>query len=162
VPLAGDFNGDGVVDRIDAAILLRNLGRTGDSHRARGDTGGDRSTTLTDLAFLQSNLGNTFAPSAPAASAVVPDSRQRSSVQAIDAWLAELSDLPHDTDSRRRIRSIRAGRITGISNTPPRGARPFSPDATVRPAHRTLLSARRPDRAVRLLDGVLSETAGPA
>jgi hypothetical protein len=65
-PLPGNFNGDTAVDRADIVRLLQNFGRAGDSHRARGDANGDRDTTLTDLALLQSGLGATHAAPSPA------------------------------------------------------------------------------------------------
>ena len=52
----GDINGDGATDRRDAAILVRHLGRTDNSHRDRGDLDSDGATTLVDLAMLLGKL----------------------------------------------------------------------------------------------------------
>jgi hypothetical protein len=55
--LFADLNGDGVVDRADAAVLLRGMGTTGQGLIA--DLNGDDAVGLADLALLQSSLGNT-------------------------------------------------------------------------------------------------------
>jgi hypothetical protein len=67
--LPGDVNGDGMVDRTDAAILLRNLGTDSGAIPAGGDVDGDGAITLSDLARVQSNLGAASGNS-PAASSV--------------------------------------------------------------------------------------------
>lgn len=77
-PLVGDFNGDGLVDRLDAALLAQNFGSATGAHRGRGDINGDGATNLADLAALQTSLG-TAAPSpasSSAAGAVVVRSRR--------------------------------------------------------------------------------------
>jgi hypothetical protein len=66
--LVGDVNGDNVVDRMDAAIVLRNLGRTDATGVGDGDLDGDQLTGLADLAIVQSHLGDTNL--SPQASAV--------------------------------------------------------------------------------------------
>jgi hypothetical protein len=156
-PAVGDLNGDGVTDRADAAVLLRHLGRAGNSHRARGDIDGDRATTLADLALLQSNLGSTIIPSAPAASVAALDSSHPRSVLARDVGLAELADSTHDTNRPGRARSTRAPRIPGFRDAPRSDVPSLAPHASVPSAHRTLLAARRLDRAVRSVARVLQQ-----
>ena len=69
--IPGDVNFDGIVDPVDFATLVRNLGNS-DAQFASGDLDGDNAVTLFDLAILQANLGQTL--SAPAASiATVPE-----------------------------------------------------------------------------------------
>ncbi len=95
-PLLGNFNGDTAVDRGDVVRLLGNLGRTGNSHRARGDANHDRATTLVDLALLQSGLGAVHAAPSPAPLA---------SVVAVDAHFSQLAQQP-----------TRAARATRVSS----------------------------------------------
>jgi hypothetical protein len=61
--LPGDVNGDGTVDRADAALLLQNLGRTDADGGSDGDFTGDGNVGLADLAVVQSGLGATINPS---------------------------------------------------------------------------------------------------
>lgn len=61
----GDANLDHKVDRVDAAIVALNYGRSGSAGWARGDFDGDGGTNLVDLAILQ--RGFNAPPSAPAA-----------------------------------------------------------------------------------------------
>jgi hypothetical protein len=63
----GDINGDGVVDRSDAAVLAANYGLT-DATREDGDLSGDNVVGLSDIGILQSNLST-----GPGASAPVPE-----------------------------------------------------------------------------------------
>jgi hypothetical protein len=49
----GDANCDGVVNRVDAAILALEFGRASDADWKRGDFNGDRRVDLHDLAILQ-------------------------------------------------------------------------------------------------------------
>jgi hypothetical protein len=155
VPLTADLTGDGQVDRADAALVLRNLGTSTGAHRGTGDVDGDRATTLTDLALLQSNLGNSINTSPPAASAAPPDASTRSSARAIDAGLAEFSTTDRPPHARRRIRAALAGRSAGSDDARQSDAvRTTAPTAA---GHRTLLAARRSDRAVRTADAVLRQ-----
>ncbi len=75
VPLIGDFTGDGVVDRGDAALLARNFGRATGSHRGRGDMNGDSVTNLLDLAALQAMMGSVAASPAASPDAVLVGAR---------------------------------------------------------------------------------------
>ncbi|MEX2187571.1 MAG: dockerin type I domain-containing protein [Pirellulales bacterium] len=52
----GDLNGDGRVDRADAAMLARNFGISGGATLADGDFNGDAAVTLADLAILQGHF----------------------------------------------------------------------------------------------------------
>jgi hypothetical protein len=155
-PVVGDVNGDGAATRADAAILLRNLGRTGNSHRARGDIDGDRATTLIDLALLQSNLGATIAPSAPAAASASPSLSRQSSIEASDVGIAELAPGDAATGLRSRVRQSRNDRSAGTSDVRLRDDALRSILATTQPARRTLLAARRFDRAVRSTGALLN------
>ena len=75
----GDINGDGMVDRSDAAILATNYGLdTGDATREQGDLSGDGFVGLDDLIMLQSSL------TAPGANAPVPEPA---------TWLSSLAAL---------------------------------------------------------------------
>lgn len=96
-PLAGDFTGDGVVDRRDAALLARNFGRQTNSHRGRGDLSGDGATNLTDLALMQALMG-TASPS-PAAS---PDALLAGSRAA-----ATTSGRVAEEPARQRLAAVR-------------------------------------------------------
>jgi hypothetical protein len=63
--LAGDINLDGQVDRQDAALFTRFLGRASGSVWRTGDFNFDGATTAADLSLLQLNLGRSA--SSPAA-----------------------------------------------------------------------------------------------
>jgi hypothetical protein len=104
-PLAGDFTGDGVVDRKDAALLARNFGRATGSHRGRGDLTGDGVTNLLDLAALQAALSG-IAPS-PAASADAVMVGARSTATAIDRAVEDLT--------RHRLLAVRRRADTRIA-----------------------------------------------
>lgn len=57
LPLAGDANNDGRVDRADAAIVAANFGRSGaEVNWSMGDFDGDLKVSLFDLAALQQHL----------------------------------------------------------------------------------------------------------
>jgi hypothetical protein len=78
----GDANLDGIVDRVDVAILARNYGLAMGSLWARGDYNGDVRTDLHDLAILQANMATT-APPSPAATipaAIAASKRPRATV----------------------------------------------------------------------------------
>jgi len=64
ISLAGDANGDGVVDAADYIILKRNFGKPG--AKAQGDLSGDGKVDWADLQILMSNFG-AGGGSAPAA-----------------------------------------------------------------------------------------------
>jgi hypothetical protein len=66
--LPADFTGDGVVNRHDAAIVLRNLGTPTGADRSTGDADRNGAVDLIDLALAQSSFGDTLFGS-PAASA---------------------------------------------------------------------------------------------
>ena len=68
-PTPGDVNGDGVVDRSDAAQMAVNFGRTPPLSREQGDLSGDGHVGLLDAMELQLNFD---APS-PSASSGVPE-----------------------------------------------------------------------------------------
>ncbi|MEX2186528.1 MAG: lamin tail domain-containing protein [Pirellulales bacterium] len=68
--LAADFNGDGHVDRTDAAMLARSFGLATGGYRSRGDANGDGRVDVLDLAIVQSMFGQAVA-SAPAAQALL-------------------------------------------------------------------------------------------
>lgn len=59
VKLAGDANGDGVVDRSDLAIMLANMGQTGGV--AQGDFNGDDVVNFNDFQVLELSFGNSAA-----------------------------------------------------------------------------------------------------
>ncbi len=65
IPVLGDLNGDGLVSRLDAAVLAGGFGLAGGSYRTRGDVDGDGRTSLADAALLQNYLG-AVAASSPA------------------------------------------------------------------------------------------------
>jgi hypothetical protein len=54
--IAGDFDGSGVVDLADFALLKAAFGRLG-ATRASGDTDGDGDVDLSDFGLLKVNLG---------------------------------------------------------------------------------------------------------
>lgn len=59
-PLAGDVNGDGVVDLVDFNLLKANFGATGPNVvRGDGDLNGDSSVDLVDFNLLKSSFGAT-------------------------------------------------------------------------------------------------------
>jgi hypothetical protein len=66
----GDANGDGFVNRADAAILASSFARTGDVLWSHGDFDGNGRVDLKDWATLQSNFGH--GPSSPAAAVPEP------------------------------------------------------------------------------------------
>jgi len=66
-PPGGDINGNGFVDRVDAALLIRKLGSI---TLTPADLDGDLIVTLVDLAMLQANLQSL--PSANAATVPEP------------------------------------------------------------------------------------------
>ena len=68
----GDVNGDGQVDRRDAATLVSNLGMTLGAQAEHGDLDHDHAVTLIDLAIVQANLGSTASPAASQASVPEP------------------------------------------------------------------------------------------
>jgi hypothetical protein len=70
-PLAADFNGDGVVNRVDAAILARSFGLTTGGLRTIGDANRDGIVNVVDLAIVQGALGQTVVGSPAAAGGVV-------------------------------------------------------------------------------------------
>ena len=107
--LVGDVDGDGDVDRLDAAQLVRNLGRNGSSHRGRGDLDGDRATTLVDFAMLQANLGAPFpSPQAVTTPAITPPT-QDDSITATDVVFANSRRLMRRVTAARRLsRPVRA------------------------------------------------------
>lgn len=55
--LAADFNGDGIVDRVDAAILARSFGLEAGGYRSRGDASRDGRVDALDVAIVQASLG---------------------------------------------------------------------------------------------------------
>jgi hypothetical protein len=59
-PLAGDANGDGIVNLADFGILRANFGRT-DALFSQGDFTGDGIVNLADFGILRANFGNTAA-----------------------------------------------------------------------------------------------------
>ncbi|MEX2187493.1 MAG: lamin tail domain-containing protein [Pirellulales bacterium] len=115
-PAPGDFNGDGVTDRGDAALLAANFGRTTDSHRGRGDFNLDGATNLADLSALQAAMGSAVAspaasPSASAA-AIVAEAAPR--LAAHDRAVNELS-----ATNRGNARTTAAARRTARSEPTP-------------------------------------------
>jgi hypothetical protein len=58
LPIAGDVNNDGLVNRLDAAQFAVNFGRQSGSTWANGDFDDDRATTVADWALLQSHFGH--------------------------------------------------------------------------------------------------------
>jgi hypothetical protein len=91
------------------------------------------------------------------------ESSLQSSDTESDAGLAELSDSTHDNGMPQGIRpprAIHARRITRIDNAAPPGALNLRTPPIVPPTHRTLLAARRSDRAVRAVDAILGEFEG--
>jgi hypothetical protein len=153
-PVVGDFNGDGAATRIDAAILLRNLGRSGDAHRGTGDIDGDLATTLIDLALLQSNLGSTIAASAPAGSAQAPDSRN-AAIAAVGREGASHAS-PTATHRRRTRVAFSLGQHERLQSPPV--------DAAIREASDladSLRSTRRNTRAGRLLSSPPANVGRP-
>lgn len=85
----GDFNNDAKVDRIDAAILTSNFGRT-DAALADGDLTGDNLVGLADLAALRFGPGQ-FTITAPLSGSIdaTPDVAWTTSPGAVryDAWI---------------------------------------------------------------------------
>ncbi len=72
LPLTGDANGDGRVDRADAAVVAANLGRSGpEVNWSLGDFNADRRVSLADMAKLQQHLGE--GGSAPPIATSVPE-----------------------------------------------------------------------------------------
>jgi hypothetical protein len=73
----GDVNGDGVVNRGDAASLIRHLGETCSSGCAGADTNTDGIVSLADLAMVQMHLSSAVpspaVPSPAAPSPAAPD-----------------------------------------------------------------------------------------
>ena len=65
----GDVDGDGNVDRRDIVLFLQGFGTDGNAQWSDGDFDFDKSTTLLDLARLQSNLGTQL----PSSAAAVPE-----------------------------------------------------------------------------------------
>ncbi|MEX2186889.1 MAG: PQQ-dependent sugar dehydrogenase [Pirellulales bacterium] len=72
-PVAGDVNGDGVVDRGDVASLVTSFGTADESNVCMGDLNGDGSVGLPDLAMLQTHLAPIAAAGPQASSAAVPE-----------------------------------------------------------------------------------------
>ena len=72
IPLPGDMNGDGRVDRRDVADVARHLGRADQTPMTGGDLDGDGAVSIADLALLQLGLSTAISPASasPAASAV--------------------------------------------------------------------------------------------
>jgi hypothetical protein len=70
-PLAADFNGDGGVNRVDAAILSQSFGLASGGYRVLGDANRDGHVNVVDLAIVQATLGQTVAGSPAAAGGVV-------------------------------------------------------------------------------------------
>jgi hypothetical protein len=71
-PVAGDLNGDGVVDRGDVASLISGFGASDDATLCMGDLDGNGAVGLADLVRLQSLLGP-LAVGASAAGSAVPE-----------------------------------------------------------------------------------------
>jgi hypothetical protein len=123
-PVVGDIDGDGTTSRTDAAILLRNLGRTGDAYRTTGDLDGDRRATLADLALLQTHLGDAVVAPGP-----VPGAAQASSSSVFDKSLAVVASDAARSESggshigKDVVRRPRSSRIDRIGVTPPSGHR---------------------------------------
>ena len=144
-PLVGDVDGDGDVDRYDAARLVRNLGRNGNSHRGRGDLDGDRATTLVDLAMLQANLGAPFpSPQAVAMPATTPPTQDDANT-ATDVVFADSRRLMRRVTAARRLSRPVPTNSDGNSESRLAGVR--DADVTQRHAERnrliSLLRARR-------------------
>jgi hypothetical protein len=164
--LAADLDGDRAVTLVDLAILQSNYGISVGATREMGDLTGDGSITRADAARLLRSLGQTApAPSIAAAtaapSAAPPDSNGGSTIQAIDAGFGAYSDSRDDSNVPGRLQSTRARRIAGVRTAGPHDAVRFATPSPVPQAHRTLLAARRADRAVRLLGAIPSEIDGP-
>jgi glucose/arabinose dehydrogenase len=68
-PIAGDANFDGVVDRLDAAVLAENYGLVDGAMWIQGDFNADGAVSLADMAILQQN----FSPIAAASGSPVPE-----------------------------------------------------------------------------------------
>ena len=130
-PLAGDATLDGVVDRLDAAVLATRLGRTSGVDWRDGDFDGDDDVDLGDFAALQRNM--------TPATAAAPSSGL--------ATARRLSDLV-TADERRTLRAAR-GVNSQQASVRFRIWRPTRPLAMARlrpptgPASR--LASRRPD-----------------
>jgi len=91
----GDVNGDGQVDRRDAATLVSNLGMTLGAQAEHGDLDHDHAVSLIDLAILQVNLGQTLAS---------PAARQAAVPEPTTLTLATLGLLACTAARRRRRR----------------------------------------------------------
>lgn len=121
VAAPGDFNGDGVTDRADAALLMLHYGREGDSHRGRGDFNLDGHTNLLDVAGLQRSLGSQVSSPSPSAAAAVV-ARTARVAAANDAAIAELvanhARQPRLTASRRVVRDSTV-ELTAAQRTAP-------------------------------------------
>ena len=83
----GDFNGDRKTNRVDVVALLRNFGLAIGSYRTLGDANLDGATSLTDLALVQANLGDSVVSSPSPA----PSAQASSQVDAVDAVFTGLS-----------------------------------------------------------------------
>jgi hypothetical protein len=70
--LAGDFNGDGVVDAADYTVWRDNLGATDESAFAMGSGTGDNMIDAADYALWRSNFGSTAAALTQAANVPEP------------------------------------------------------------------------------------------
>ncbi len=70
-PLSADFNGDGLVNRTDAAMLARSFGLTTGGYRSRGDANGDGRVDAFDLAIVQTSIGAAITAGTPSPQAIV-------------------------------------------------------------------------------------------
>ncbi|MEX2185942.1 MAG: LamG-like jellyroll fold domain-containing protein [Pirellulales bacterium] len=153
-PQPGDFDGNGVVDRTDAAILAAQFGRDANSHRGRGDADGDGRTTLSDLAIVQLNMGRTLA--APS-----PNSAASSLVAA-----AAVVDRTRDVRGTRQLtaRRVNASTSNSIDSAPSNSAPSIGSHLSgQRRAERRGLRVRRVERvALRpaILDDLLASGDG--
>jgi hypothetical protein len=101
----GDFNGDGITNRADVALLILNYGRDGDAHRGRGDFNLDGKTNLLDLAALQQSFGSQVASPVVSAAAAAVVRATRAAVN--DAAVVELV-----ANDRRDARLTATRRVT--------------------------------------------------
>lgn len=95
IPVAGDTNGDGVVDLIDLNNVRNNFGGTG-----TGDTNDDGIVDLVDLNAVRNNFGASGSPAIELAGRTVP-SRQ---AEAVDALFATWTQPRTDAMAPRKTR----------------------------------------------------------